>query len=132
MESVEPQVQDSVTTNGAPEASTSSPASEPSALIPALPDLSRTAEQGKDGEQFLIASSLHRQHPSMNRFAAGTTSHTVAGGTIKKYSPFNINKRFMEQNSSAPGSSQVPPSSATSKIASTTSMFSKVSVPDRF
>lgn len=57
MESLEHQVQDGVIANGAAEASTSSPATPPPALTPALSDLSRTAEQGKDGAQFVVASS---------------------------------------------------------------------------
>lgn len=54
METVEPQAQSSVTTNGTTEASTgSAPASPPPALASALSDLARSAEQVKDGEHNL-------------------------------------------------------------------------------
>jgi hypothetical protein len=67
MESLEPQVQDSAVTNGAVEASTGcSPAAPPSAAsAPAISDLPRTADQGKDGGQFLVASL---QHSPMKHF----------------------------------------------------------------
>ena len=68
-------------------------------------------------------------------FPAGITPHTVAGGTTapsKKFSAFNINKKFMEQNSSTPGTSQVPSSSSSSKIVSTTGTFCTVRVSGRF
>ena len=61
MEALESPVQDSLITNGAAEASTSSPpASPPPASAPALSDLSTTAEQGKDGRRFVVASSCFR------------------------------------------------------------------------
>ena len=61
METLESQVQDPLITNGAAEASTSSPpASPPAAIAPALSDLSTTAEQGKDGRRFVVASSCFR------------------------------------------------------------------------
>ena len=129
MDTLEPQAQHSVMTNGAAEASTSSPASLPTALTPALSDLSRTAEQGKDGEQFVVASSLLRRNPSVKHFTAGTTPHTATGGPTvpsKKFQPVNISKKFMEQNSSTPGASQTPLSLASSKIASTTGPFCTV------
>jgi hypothetical protein len=69
-------------------------------------------------------------------FSAGITPHTVAGGTTapsKKFSAFNINKKFMEQNSSTPGTSQIPSSSSSSsKIVSTTGTFCTVRVSGRF
>lgn len=58
METPESQAQDTLITNGAAEVSTSSPpASPPPAVPPALSDLSTTAEQGKDGRRFVVASS---------------------------------------------------------------------------
>ncbi len=68
-------------------------------------------------------------------FSAGIAPHTVAGGTTapsKKFSAFNINKKFMEQNSSTPGTSQIPSSSSSSKIVSTTGTFCTVRVSGRF
>jgi hypothetical protein len=58
METLESQVQDPLITNGAAEASTGSPpASPPAAIAPALSDPSTTAEQGKDGRRFVVAST---------------------------------------------------------------------------
>jgi hypothetical protein len=58
METPDSQVQDTLIANGAAEASTSSPpASPPPALVPALSDFSTTAEQGKDGRRFVVASN---------------------------------------------------------------------------
>ncbi|KAF8487696.1 hypothetical protein F5888DRAFT_1820572 [Russula emetica] len=92
--------QDTLIMNGAAEASTSSPpASPPPAVLPTLSDLSTTAEQGKDASTTVVSSS------------------TVP---LKRFSAVKINKRFMEQNSSAPGASQPLSSSPSSKIASTT------------
>ncbi|KAH9964486.1 hypothetical protein BC827DRAFT_1265765 [Russula dissimulans] len=102
METPEHQAQESVIANGAAEASTSSPASPPPVLAPTSSDLSRTAEQGKD---------------------ASPTPHTATSSTVappKKFTAVNVNKRFMEQNSPTPGASQIPSSSASHKIASTT------------
>ena len=135
MDTLEPQVQDSVMANGVAEASTSSPASPPTVLTPALSDLSRTAEQGKDGEQFVVASSWLRRNSSVKHFATGATPHTATGGTAvpsKKFQPVSISKKFMEQNSSTPGASQTPSSLASSKIASTTGPFCTVHVLGRF
>lgn len=96
MDTIDPQAQDSVISNGVAEAATvSAPASPPQSLTSALSDLSRTAEQGKD--------------------APSSTS-----APPKKFSAFNINKKFMEKNSSTPGASQIPSSSSSSKIAGTT------------
>ncbi|KAI9512341.1 hypothetical protein F5148DRAFT_18069 [Russula earlei] len=55
-----------------------------------------------------IASSI--PHPS--------TSSTIV--PAKKFSAVNVNKRFLEQNNPTPGASQIPSSSVSSKIASTT------------
>lgn len=61
METPESQAQDTLIINGAAEASTSSPpASPPPAVLSALSDLSTTAEQGKDGRRFVVASSCFR------------------------------------------------------------------------
>lgn len=61
METPESQAQDTLILNGAAEASTSSPpASPPPAVLSALSDLSTTAEQGKDGRRFVVASSCFR------------------------------------------------------------------------
>ena len=61
METPESQAQDTLIFNGAAEASTSSPpASPPPAVFSALSDLSTTAEQGKDGRRFVVASSRFR------------------------------------------------------------------------
>jgi len=61
METPESQAQDTLITNGAAEVSTSSPpASPPPAVLPALSDLSTTAEQGKDGRRFVVASICFR------------------------------------------------------------------------
>jgi hypothetical protein len=61
METPESQAQDTLIMNGAAEASTSSPpASPPPAVLPALSDLSTTAEQGKDGRRFIVTSSCFR------------------------------------------------------------------------
>ncbi|KAH9075782.1 hypothetical protein EDB83DRAFT_2672257 [Lactarius deliciosus] len=103
MDTIDPQAQDSVISNGVAEAATvSAPASPPQSLTSALSDLSRTAEHGKDGS---------------------TPPHSVPSGTgapPKKFSAFNINKKFMEKNSPTPGASQIPSSSPSSKIAGTT------------
>jgi hypothetical protein len=64
MDSIDPQTQDSAISNGVAEPATLSlPASPPQALTSALPDTSRTAEQGKDGERTsfrfpLVASAV--------------------------------------------------------------------------
>jgi hypothetical protein len=61
METPESQAQDTLIINGAAEASTSSPpASPPPAVLSALSELSTTAEQGKDGRRFVVASSCFR------------------------------------------------------------------------
>jgi hypothetical protein len=61
MDTPESQAQDTLILNGAAEASTSSPpASPPPAVLSALSDLSTTAEQGKDGRRFVVASSRFR------------------------------------------------------------------------
>lgn len=61
METPESQAQDNLILNGAAEASGSSPpASPPPAVLSALSDLSTTAEQGKDGRRFVVASSCFR------------------------------------------------------------------------
>ncbi|KAH9060842.1 hypothetical protein EDB87DRAFT_560468 [Lactarius vividus] len=103
MDTIDPQAQDSVISNGVAEAATlSAPASPPQSLTSAPSDFSRTAEQGKDGS---------------------TPPHSVPSGTgapPKKFSAFNINKKFMEKNSPTPGTSQIPSSSQSSKIAGTT------------
>ncbi|KAI9445471.1 breast carcinoma amplified sequence 2-domain-containing protein [Lactarius indigo] len=103
MDTIDPQAQDTIISNGVAEAATvSAPASPPQSLTSALSDLSRTAEQGKDGS---------------------TPPHSVPSGTgapPKKFSAFNINKKFMEKNSPTPGASQIPSSSPSSKIAGTT------------
>ncbi|KAH9046491.1 hypothetical protein EDB84DRAFT_672295 [Lactarius hengduanensis] len=103
MDTIDPQAQDSVISNGVTEAATvSAPASPPQSLTSALSDLSRTAEHGKDGS---------------------TPPHSVPTGTgapPKKFSAFNINKKFMEKNSPTPGASQIPSSSPSSKIVGTT------------
>ncbi len=58
METPESQALDTLIANGAGEASTSSPpTSPPPAVPPALSDISTTAEQGKDGRRFVVASS---------------------------------------------------------------------------
>jgi serine/arginine repetitive matrix protein 2 len=132
METPESQAQDTLIMNGAAEASTSfPPASPPPAVLPALSDLSTTAEQGKDGRRFVVASSCF-VHPCLNFFAASTT--VVSSSTVppKKFSAVKINKRFMEQNSSAPGASQTLSSSPSSKIASTTGTFHAVRVTAHF
>jgi hypothetical protein len=55
MEALEPQAQEGVITNGATEESAASPLASPTpALASALPDLSRSAEQAKDGEYNLF------------------------------------------------------------------------------
>lgn len=123
---METQGQDTPMTNGAAEVSTSSPPSPPPASVPAISDISTTAEQGKDGRRFVVASSCF-VHPSLYLFTAATT---VASGSIappKKFSAVKINKRFMEQNSSTTGASQTLTSSPSSKIASTTGVFYSVS-----
>ncbi|KAH8992045.1 hypothetical protein EDB92DRAFT_2114379 [Lactarius akahatsu] len=103
MDTIDPQAQDSVISNGVAEAATvSAPASPPQSLTSALSDLSRTAEHGKDGS---------------------TPPHSVPSGTgapPKKFSAFNINKKFMEKNSPTPGASQIPSSSPSSKVVGTT------------
>lgn len=64
MDPIDPQAQDDAISNGVAEAATvSPPASPPQSLTSALSDLSRTAEQGKDGEQTsfrfpLVASAV--------------------------------------------------------------------------
>jgi hypothetical protein len=52
MDTLEPQVQDSVISNGTTEATTASPPASPPPVLPSapLPDLSKSAEQTKDGE----------------------------------------------------------------------------------
>ncbi len=120
MDTIDSQAQDSVISNGVAEAATvSAPASPPQSLTSALSDLSRTAEQGKDGEQtslrFPLVASAH--------LTSGSTPHTAPSGTSappKKFSAYNINKKFMEKNSPTPGASQIPSSSPSSKIAGTT------------
>ncbi|KAH9982213.1 hypothetical protein BGW80DRAFT_1262208 [Lactifluus volemus] len=104
MDTLEPQVQDSVISNGTTEATTASPPASPPPVLPSapLPDLSKSAEQTKDGS---------------------TVSNTLPIGTsapLKKFSPVNINRRFMEKISPTPGATQIPPSSASSKIVGTT------------
>jgi serine/arginine repetitive matrix protein 2 len=71
-------------------------------------------------------------HPCLNFFAASTT--VVSSSTVppKKFSAVKINKRFMEQNSSAPGASQTLSSSPSSKIASTTGTFHTVRITAHF
>jgi hypothetical protein len=71
-------------------------------------------------------------HPCPNFFAASTT--VVSSSTVppKKFSAVKINKRFMEQNSSAPGASQTLSSSPSSKIASTTGTFHAVRITAHF
>lgn len=135
MDTLELQAQDSTISNGTVEASISSPpASPPPALAPVPSDLSRAAEQGKDGRQIAVTSNWLREHSFMDHSVAGTTPHTVASGTTthpKKFSTVKIDKRFMGQNSPTPGASQVPSSSASSKIATTTGTFYAVRVLDR-
>ena len=67
-------------------------------------------------------------HPCLNFFAASTTVVSSSIVPPKKFSAVKINKRFMEQNSTAPGASQTLSSSPSSKIASTTSTFHEVRV----
>jgi hypothetical protein len=128
---METPVQDTLMTNGAAEVSTSSPPSTPPASVPAISDISTTAEQGKDGRRFVVASSCF-VHPSPTLFTAGTTVVSGSTAPLKKFSAVKINKRFMEQNSSTPGASQTLTSSPSSKIASTTGLFYTVSVPGPF
>jgi hypothetical protein len=133
MEAPESQAQDTSLTNGTAEASASSPpASPPPAVPPALSDLSTTAEQGKDGRRFVVASSCFRLLISEPFFIAGTTATSSSIAPLKKFSAVKINKRFMEQNSSAPGASQTFSSSPSSKIASTTGAFHTACVTDPF
>lgn len=62
MDTIDPQAQDTVISNGMAEAATlSAPPSPPQSSASALSDLSRTAEQGKDGEQIRFASRLSPQ-----------------------------------------------------------------------
>jgi hypothetical protein len=63
MDTIDPQAQDSLISNGVAETATvSPPASPPQSLTSALSDLSRTAEQGKDGGEqtsFACRFSVH-------------------------------------------------------------------------
>ncbi|KAI0307553.1 hypothetical protein B0F90DRAFT_24416 [Multifurca ochricompacta] len=103
MDTLESQPQDRVMTNGVVETSSTFPPSPPQLLVSTLSELSRAAEQqGKDGS---------------------TPPHTIVTGTTaptKKFTVVNINKKFMEKNSPTPGTSQIPSSSASSKIAGST------------
>jgi serine/arginine repetitive matrix protein 2 len=67
-------------------------------------------------------------HPCLNFFAAITTVVSSSTVPLKRFSAVKINKRFMEQNSSAPGASQPLSSSPSSKIASTTGTFHAIRV----
>ena len=67
-------------------------------------------------------------HSCLKFFAASTTVVSSSTVPLKKFSAVKINKRFMEQNSSAPGTSQTLSSSPSSKIASTTGTFHAVRV----
>src|SRR6266852_1058817 len=67
-------------------------------------------------------------HPCLNFFTASTTVASSSSVPPKKFSAVKINKRFMEQNSTAPGAGQTLSSSPSSKIASTTGTFHTVRV----
>jgi serine/arginine repetitive matrix protein 2 len=70
--------------------------------------------------------------PCLNFFVASTTVVSSSTAPPKKFSAVKINKRFMEQNISAPGASQTLSSSPSSKIASTTGTFHTVRITAHF
>ena len=78
-----------------------------------------------------FASRLSPQRTYTLLTSGSTPPLAAPSGTSappKKFSAFNINKKFMEKNSPTPGASQIPSSSPSSKIAGTTSEFSSLYV----